>query len=237
MSDDKLEQALLNKGNVCDDYELMTGDVCDPTALEQYVLSTKTITSEEMITRTKAKIFELLSDKLTNMFTQETHLVKSAYENVTDKYFDMMVREMVERVRAYADMRYMNDTETEVKEVDPIIHSVGNYILEFETPTKHAESFADLLVDVINQYDLNNKLGDTFITASLLMTQKYLNLMSDIGWSNVVGYGVLVPAKKDKEVVWSSEYGKYHLPIKVSIMVKSTPVYLRTFYLYAIANQ
>jgi hypothetical protein len=234
MSDDKLEQALLNKGNVCDDYELMTGDACDPTTLEQYVLSTKAVTSEEMVTQTKAKIFELLSNKLTNMFVQESHLVKPAYENITDKYFDMMIREMVERVRAYADMRYMNDTETEVKAV---VHSVGNYILEFETPTKHTELFADLLVDVINQYDLNNKLSDTFITASLLMTQKYLNLMSDIGWSNVVGYGVLVPAKKDKEVEWSLDYGKYHLPIKVSVMVKSTPVYLRTFYLYAIANQ
>lgn len=240
-TDDKLEQDLLNKGNVYDgdleDHNLVDSNDCDPLDLDKYTPPNTALTNEEMVSQTKAKIFELLSTKLTNMFTQESHLVKPAYQNTEDKYFDMMVREMTERVRVYADMKYMNDADanivTNTSAKATTIHSIGNYILEFESS---AEAFASLLVEVIDKYDINNRLEEVFITVPLVVTQKYLNVMNEIGWRNVVSYGVLVPGKKDKEVAWSADYGKYYLPIKVSVMVKSTPVYLRTFYIYAIAN-
>lgn len=240
-TDDKLEQDLLNKGNVYDgdleDHNLVDSNDCDPLDLDKYTPPNTALTNEEMVSQTKAKIFELLSTKLTNMFTQESHLVKPAYQNTEDKYFDMMVREMTERVRVYADMKYMNDADADIvtntSAKATTIHSIGNYILEFESS---AEAFASLLVEVIDKYDINNRLEEVFITVPLVVTQKYLNVMNEIGWRNVVSYGVLVPGKKDKEVAWSADYGKYYLPIKVSVMVKSTPVYLRTFYIYAIAN-
>ena len=240
-TDDKLEQDLLNKGNVYDgdleDHNLVDSNDCDPLDLDKYTPPNTALTNEEMVSQTKAKIFELLSTKLTNMFTQESHLVKPAYQNTEDKYFDMMVREMTERVRVYADMKYMNDADADIvtntSAKATTIHSIGNYILEFESS---AEAFASLLVEVIDKYDINNRLEEMFITVPLVVTQKYLNVMNEIGWRNVVSYGVLVPGKKDKEVAWSADYGKYYLPIKVSVMVKSTPVYLRTFYIYAIAN-
>ena len=254
LTDAKLEQDLLNKGNVYDvdieDHSLVDHSQCDPLGLDRYTqpgdaaIRAIELTNEEMISRTKAKIFELLSTKLTDMFIKESHLVKPAYQNTDDKYFDMMVREMTERVRVYADMKHMNDMEAQTDAINttttttavPTIHSINNYILEFETSNEHTKEFADLLVDVISQYDLNNKLADTFITVSLVVAQKYLNIMNEIGWKNVVSYGILVPGKKDKEVTWSSDYGRYYLPIKTSILIKSTPVYLRTFYIYAIAN-
>ena len=247
-SDDKLEQDLLNKGNVYDvdieDHSLVDRIGCDPLGLDRYTQPNTTLTAEEMISQTKTKIYELLSTKLTDMFVNESHLIKPAYHNTENKYFDMMVREMAERVRVYADNQYENDKEKEKETktnsdetvASSTIHSVNNYILEFETSNKYTKEFGDLLVDVISQYDLNNKLADTFITVSLVVAQKYLNIMNEIGWKNVVSYGILVPGKKDKEVTWSSDYGRYYLPIKTSILIKSAPVYLRTFYIYAIAN-